>query len=94
MDFAEHFYGNCSRLFLPGTDSLVAENLSDVLYEIGKSNLQKREFDNALVWLQRAYDAIGEQDVDSLSSDASELRLSIMHGIGKGIEVRSELHLH
>jgi hypothetical protein len=80
MDIAENMFAKCKQLtrsFTPST----AENLADLFYEIGKSMLVKHMFELAVRWLERAYDVLGEQDIEILSSEAGELRLSIMQSI-------------
>lgn len=81
MDTAEHMYAKCKQLNRALTPSS-AENLADLLYEIGKDSLTKRAYEVAIRWLERAYDVLGEQEMDMLSPEASELRLSTMHSIG------------
>jgi hypothetical protein len=81
MDTAEHMFAKCKKL----TDALTsssAETLADLLFELGKDNLAKRNYEVAIRWLERAYDTLGEQDMEMLSPEASELRLSTMHSIG------------
>ncbi|KAF1916890.1 meiosis protein SPO22/ZIP4 like-domain-containing protein [Ampelomyces quisqualis] len=77
MDTAEHMFTKCKQL----TDALspnTAETLADLLYEVGKDHLTKRNYEVAVRWLERAYEALGEQDMALLSSAAGELRLSTM----------------
>jgi hypothetical protein len=62
------------ELFDPST----AESMSDVLYEMGKDTLLKGKHSLAVQWLDRAHEILGTQEVDRLSMDASELRMSIM----------------
>jgi len=81
MDTAEHMYAKCKQLAVALTPSS-AETLADLLYEMGKDSLSKRQYEAATKWLERAYDTLGEQDMDMLSPGASELRLSTMHAIG------------
>jgi hypothetical protein len=74
-------YAKCKQL----TDALTpksAETLADLLYEIGKDSLKKLNPEAAVRWLERAYDTLGEQDMELLSPEAGELRLSTMHSIG------------
>jgi hypothetical protein len=73
-------YAKCKQL----TDALTpksAETLADLLYEIGKDSLKKNDHEMAIRWLERAYDTLGEQDMELLSPEAGELRLSTMHSI-------------
>ncbi|KAF2689190.1 SPO22-domain-containing protein [Lentithecium fluviatile CBS 122367] len=95
MDTAEHMFTKCKQM----TQSLTpatAENLADLFYDMGKTFLAKRKYEVAVRWLERAYDVLGEQDVELLSSEAGELRLSIMQSIAQAYmkigdaEVRSK----
>ena len=81
MDMAEHMYLKWKQLSdTAPLDS--TEVIADLLYEIGKDALTQKKHELAVKWLERAYDALSEQDLDQLSPEASELRLSIMHSIG------------
>jgi hypothetical protein len=92
MDTAEHMYAKWKQL--GGTTALdSAEIVGDLLYEIGKDALAKNNYELAIKWLERAYDALSEQDLDLLGSDASELRLSIMHSIGLFMKLRRRVML-
>ena len=62
-----------------GIDPVAAEALADLLYEIGKELYRKGDKYNAAKWLERAHQALMVHEQDILSSDAGELRLSIMH---------------
>jgi len=64
------------------TRPAAAEDLADLLYEIGKERLNRKDGHVAVKWLERAYDALTAQEFDRLSQDAVELRLSIMHHLG------------
>lgn len=59
-------------------DSNTAESLADVLYEMGKDLLHKKQYELAAKWLERAVDVLAGQELDRLSRDASELRMSIL----------------
>ena len=80
FDLAEHLFQKTARL-QHHADPATAERLADVLYEMGKEQLSKQSGQMAVRWLERAYDALAEQDLDRLSNDAGELRLSIMHSL-------------
>jgi len=58
-------------------DPNTAENLADVLYEMGKDLLQNKQHKLAAKWLERALDVLTGQELDRLSMDASELKMSI-----------------
>ena len=81
MDTAEYMFAKCkglSRLCMPA----LAEDIADLLYEMGKDFLGKRNYETAVLWLERAYDILGEHDLEVLSAEVGELRLSIMQSIG------------
>lgn len=81
---AEHLFEqsmSSQHLFDPHT----AESLADVLYEMGKDLLGRKEYRLASKWLERAYDALNQQELDKLSIDASELRVSIVQSLIKAL---------
>ncbi|TKA61057.1 hypothetical protein B0A49_09270 [Cryomyces minteri] len=84
LDLTEVMFRNAS-LNKTRLDPATAEKLADLLYEIGKDQLRKKEFEIAVRWLERSYDTLAEQDLEKLSSDAGELRLSIMHGLVRAL---------
>jgi hypothetical protein len=81
MDIAENMYAKSKQLACSLAPS-TAENLADLFYEIGKGMMKKHIYEPAVRWLERAYDVLGEQDIELLSSEAGELRLSVMQSIG------------
>ncbi|KAH8205291.1 hypothetical protein TruAng_000538 [Truncatella angustata] len=80
LDVAEHMYAKSESL-LQRLDSISAESLADALYEIGNDLLQKSDFLMAVKWLERAYELINNQELEQLSREAVELRLSILHSL-------------
>ena len=66
-------------------DSRLIEELCDLLFEIGKDLSQKSQWIDASFWLESAHDEIAGQDSNNLSSDAGELRASIMHAMVKSL---------
>jgi len=81
---AEHLFQkslSSRQLFDPHT----TESLADVLYEMGKDLLAQQQFSMAVKWLDRSYEVLGKQDLDRLSIDASELRVSIMECLIKSL---------
>jgi hypothetical protein len=62
------------RLLDPST----AESLADLLFEMGRELLEKKQFELAVKWLDRAFTVLNSQELDRLSSNASELRTSII----------------
>lgn len=81
MDTAEHMFSKIKLMHCEIPPS-TAENFTDLMYEMGKDLLRKRNYELAVRWLERAYDVISEQELEMLSSEAGELRLSIMQSIG------------
>ena len=63
---------------LTNLDAALAENLADTFFDIGRSFLQKKEYRMAAKWLERAYEVIDGQDIEKLSRDGIELRLTIL----------------
>jgi hypothetical protein len=88
MDIAENMFTKCRRLTCSLTPS-TAESLADLFYEMGKGMLSKHKYEPAAQWLTRAFDVLAELDIEVLSPEAGELRLSIMLSIGIG-----GLHVH
>lgn len=69
------------RVFDPHT----AESLADVLYEMGKDLLHSQQYPMAVKWLERAFEVLESQELDKLSMDASELRISIIQSSVKAL---------
>lgn len=69
------------KFFDPNT----AESLADVLFEMGKSLLEKQQYQMAVKWLDRSYEILSGQELDRLSMDASELRISIIEASVKSL---------
>lgn len=70
----------------PGTlEPRSIEAIADTLFEIGRAQAQKLCWTDALYWFERAYDAITNQTLEALSTDAEELRMSIMHGMARAM---------
>ncbi len=67
------------ELFSPST----VESLADTLYEIGRDLLCKQEFSKAETWLNRAHELLNGPELDRLSMDANELRVSVMQSLIK-----------
>jgi hypothetical protein len=80
MDTAEHMFSKIKQMNCAISPS-TAEKLADLMYEIGKDLLKKRNYELTVRWLERAHDIIGEQELEMLSPEAGELRLSIIQGI-------------
>lgn len=81
MGMAEHMFEKCKQIGKSFT-SAITEQLADLLYEIGKAMLAKRDYEVATRWLERAFDVLEEQDLDMLTPEIGELRLCIMQSLG------------
>ena len=66
-------------------DSVLAENLADLLLEIGKDCSSKASHEVAAQWLERAYDILMSRDLEELSSDAGDLQTAIMHALARAL---------
>jgi hypothetical protein len=84
MDTAEHMFSKIKQMHCTISPS-TAENLADLMYEIGKDLLKKRNYELAVRWLERAHDMIGEQELEMLSPEAGELRLSVIQSISQWV---------
>ncbi|KAH8677915.1 meiosis protein SPO22/ZIP4 like-domain-containing protein [Xylariales sp. PMI_506] len=84
LDIAEHMYGKSESL-MQRLDLRSAEDLSDVLYEIGYNLLKKQDFKMAVKWLERAHVFLSSQNLEVLSRNAVELRLAISQALVKGL---------
>lgn len=59
-------------------DPDTAESLADLLFEIGKDLLRKKQYEMAVKWLERAHNVLTAQELEKLSTDATDLRTSII----------------
>ncbi|KAL6717482.1 sporulation-specific protein 22 [Lecanora helva] len=64
-------------------ESSSAEELADTLYEIGRSQSRDANWTEAIFWLGKAHDAITGQEMHSMSPDAEELKIAILHGLAR-----------
>ncbi|KHJ34534.1 putative tpr-like protein [Erysiphe necator] len=84
LDIAEHMYHK-STSHEKKLDAATTESLADVLFEMGKELLNKKQYKLSIKWSQRAFDVINGWQLDELSNDASELRISIMQVLIKAL---------
>ncbi|KAF1989013.1 SPO22-domain-containing protein [Aulographum hederae CBS 113979] len=77
LDLTEHWF---SKITKQGEtlDPQAAEKLADLLFEIGKDQMAKKNYEWAAKWLERAYDVLAEQELENLSEDSAELNMSII----------------
>ena len=66
-------------------DPSSAEDLADLFFEIGSSQSKKTQWIEAVYWLERAHDILLGQSLHLLSSDAGELRISIIHSMARAL---------
>ncbi|APA16318.1 hypothetical protein SS1G_14347 [Sclerotinia sclerotiorum 1980 UF-70] len=84
MQLAEHMF-NKSMSFKELFDHSTTESLSDTLYEMGKALREKKQYALSVKWLERAYNVLSGDDLDKLSADATELRISIIQTLIKAL---------
>lgn len=84
FDIAEHMFhkatNSCEKL-----EASTTESLADVLYEMGKQLLHKKQHSLAIKWLRRALEIINSRHLDELSIDASNLRISVIQSLIKAL---------
>jgi len=60
-----------------------AEELADLMFEVGQGFVKRSEHKLAAKWLDRSLHILSAQDGDMLSPDAGELKLSTMNYLSK-----------
>lgn len=73
-------YGKTDAL-RPHLDASSAELMADTLQNIGSDLSSKGDFEIALKWLRRAHTLINSQDLEKLSTEGLQLRLTICHDL-------------
>ncbi|KAL8827014.1 MAG: hypothetical protein Q9191_003443 [Dirinaria sp. TL-2023a] len=75
------------KVYLDSTekDPSTAESIADLYYEIGRDQINKSRPAEATKWLARAQEVLSSQDLEELSSDSSELQVSVMHSLIKAL---------
>ena len=61
-------------------EPVLAERLADLMFEIGKDSSKAKQQVVAVKWFERALDTLEGRDLETLSHDAGELYVSIVHG--------------
>ena len=85
LDLAEHMF---SKACLSGAilaDPVDAERFTDLLYEMGHDLLGRKRYEEAAKWLERAHHILTEQNVERLSADAEDLKLSVASSLVKAL---------
>ncbi|KAJ4186178.1 sporulation-specific protein 22 [Fusarium falciforme] len=80
LDVAEHMYTKADDL-LRYLDPFSAEQLADTLQDIGTNLSGKGDHEMALKWLRRAHALINGQELERLSTEGLEIRMSIHHDL-------------
>ena len=73
------------NLGLDDLEPSFVEGLADLFLEIGRSQNKKTQWAEAVYWLERAHNTLLSQSQELLSSDAGELRISIMHDMARAL---------
>ena len=81
LDLAEHFFNKLPGPQLAKSASL-AEKAADLFGEAGKSLFKKELVEPAIKWLERALTALDACELERLSQDAGELRLTVTATLG------------
>ena len=76
---------NKANLDADNLESASAEEFADLFFEIGCSQSKQMQWAEAVHWLERAHNILLSQSQDLLSSDAGELRVSIMHDLARAL---------
>jgi hypothetical protein len=61
----------------------LAEKKADLTYEIGKTALMRKQFHDAVKWIEQSYAVFDDIDPDLLSSELCDLRVIVMLDLGK-----------
>ncbi|EOD44726.1 putative zip4 protein [Neofusicoccum parvum UCRNP2] len=78
LDLAEHMFLK-SELESSRLAPDIADMLTDTLFEIGKDLFDKRQYEDAVKWLDWAFTAIEQRNLEELDHDAVELRLATLN---------------
>lgn len=81
LDVADHMFAKSLSLDEVADKAGLAEKQTDLLYEIGKEQLKKKRYEEAVRWLERSYDTLSCIELDTISADTAELRLCVMHDL-------------
>ena len=84
LDMAKLMYAKIPTT-TEGSKAVANEKLGDLLFEIGHDQLRCGSHENALFWLESAQEELSTHDIGFMSSDASDLKLNVMHDIVKAL---------
>ena len=77
LDIAEHMFAKATPS-MDYIDSIAAEDLAEVLFNIGNELMPQADPETALVWLRRSYDMISRHDLLRAGPEAAELKRHIL----------------
>ncbi|KAL8874515.1 MAG: hypothetical protein Q9174_000153 [Haloplaca sp. 1 TL-2023] len=60
-------------------EAVLAENLADLLFEIGRDQAAKRQYSMAVRWLEKARDVLVRQQPEELGNDAMDVMSCVLH---------------
>jgi hypothetical protein len=86
LDLAEHFFNkfsSCATNHAP----TVAEMAAELCLDAGRSLSKRGPSETSIKWLERAISILDGCDIEQLSLDAGELRLSIVTAVGEYVHV-------
>ena len=81
IDVAEYSYNQIPLSRLAESGSL-CEKAADVFFAVGKAMVENKATDLAIIWLERATQALDACAPEELGQDAAELRLTITSTLG------------
>ena len=67
---------------------ILAEQLAEILFEIGKDQFKQHCYVEAVYWFERSHNTFLNQDVGAMSCDASDLKVSTVQSL-----IRALMHL-
>lgn len=85
LEVAESFFEKIAQAYRAFEAQNIEEFL-DILYEIGKDLYEKKEYHEAVIWLERIYDVLTDQLVEEALMDTTELKLSATHHLVKSLQ--------
>lgn len=77
IDLADHFFTKANIISDRRHKNCLLELAADLCYEIGRSQQHEKLVESALLWLERAYQLINGEDMESSSMENEDLRLAI-----------------
>ena len=66
-------------------DPVDAERSTDLLYEMGHDLLERKRYEDAVKWLERAHNILTQPNEEKLSCDAEDLKLGVTSSLVKAL---------